>query len=162
MVNAPPRAGDGVRTHDNDVGNVVLYQLSYTRNIAAGGRRPGLRPGANPEIIGSRRRGSSAISPRFFKKGTAELPLHPTPGLFQAVTCQLPPLLLYITMDRSMRGTTIGGFESVFGIVSHRSRGAMEARLTVVSGKTNKKTIALTPPPKSVAAEMLISRFPIP
>ena len=25
------RAGDGVRTHDNDVGNVVLYQLSYTR-----------------------------------------------------------------------------------------------------------------------------------
>ena len=27
----PKRAGDGVRTHDNDVGNVVLYQLSYTR-----------------------------------------------------------------------------------------------------------------------------------
>ena len=26
------RAGDGIRTHDNDVGNVVLYQLSYTRN----------------------------------------------------------------------------------------------------------------------------------
>ena len=25
------RAGDGTRTHDNDVGNVVLYQLSYTR-----------------------------------------------------------------------------------------------------------------------------------
>ncbi len=25
------RAGDGIRTHDNDVGNVVLYQLSYTR-----------------------------------------------------------------------------------------------------------------------------------
>ena len=25
------RAGDGVQTHDNDVGNVVLYQLSYTR-----------------------------------------------------------------------------------------------------------------------------------
>src|SRR5512140_1363911 len=24
-------AGDGIRTHDNDVGNVVLYQLSYTR-----------------------------------------------------------------------------------------------------------------------------------
>ena len=24
-------AGDGVRTHDNHVGNVVLYQLSYTR-----------------------------------------------------------------------------------------------------------------------------------
>ena len=26
------RAGDGIRTHDNDVGNVVLYQLSYTRD----------------------------------------------------------------------------------------------------------------------------------
>ena len=25
------RAGDGIRTHDNDVGNVVLYQLSYAR-----------------------------------------------------------------------------------------------------------------------------------
>ena len=25
------RAGDGIRTHDNHVGNVVLYQLSYTR-----------------------------------------------------------------------------------------------------------------------------------
>ena len=27
----PTRAGDGIRTHDNNVGNVVLYQLSYTR-----------------------------------------------------------------------------------------------------------------------------------
>jgi hypothetical protein len=26
------RAGDGNRTHDNDVGNVVLCQLSYARN----------------------------------------------------------------------------------------------------------------------------------
>ena len=26
-----PRAGDRIRTDDNDVGNVVLYQLSYTR-----------------------------------------------------------------------------------------------------------------------------------
>jgi hypothetical protein len=25
------RAGDEIRTHDNNVGNVVLYQLSYTR-----------------------------------------------------------------------------------------------------------------------------------
>ncbi len=25
------KASDGVRTHDHDVGNVVLYQLSYTR-----------------------------------------------------------------------------------------------------------------------------------
>ena len=29
------RAGDGIRTHDNDVGNVVLYQLSYTRADAS-------------------------------------------------------------------------------------------------------------------------------
>jgi hypothetical protein len=31
-------AGDGIRTHDNHVGNVVLYQLSYTRDpsIAVG------------------------------------------------------------------------------------------------------------------------------
>ena len=35
------RAGDGIRTHDNHVGNVVLYQLSYTR----------IR---KPNIIGSR------------------------------------------------------------------------------------------------------------
>ena len=27
----PREAGDGIRTHDNHVGNVVLYQLSYTR-----------------------------------------------------------------------------------------------------------------------------------
>jgi hypothetical protein len=26
------KAGDGIRTHDNNVGNVVLYQLSYARN----------------------------------------------------------------------------------------------------------------------------------
>jgi hypothetical protein len=26
-----PRAGDRIRTDDNNVGNVVLYQLSYTR-----------------------------------------------------------------------------------------------------------------------------------
>lgn len=30
-VDPPRRAGDGIRTHDNHVGNVVLYQLSYTR-----------------------------------------------------------------------------------------------------------------------------------
>lgn len=28
------RAGDGIRTHDNNVGNVVLYQLSYARGSA--------------------------------------------------------------------------------------------------------------------------------
>ena len=36
------RAGDGIRTHDNDVGNVVLYQLSYTR--ACGHWRAGHSP----------------------------------------------------------------------------------------------------------------------
>ncbi len=30
-ANRPRRAGDGIRTHDNHVGNVMLYQLSYTR-----------------------------------------------------------------------------------------------------------------------------------
>jgi hypothetical protein len=25
------KAGDGIRTHDSHVGNVTLYQLSYTR-----------------------------------------------------------------------------------------------------------------------------------
>jgi hypothetical protein len=34
------RAGDGIRTHDNDVGNVVLYQLSYTRTAANHGLDP--------------------------------------------------------------------------------------------------------------------------
>ena len=29
------RAGDRTRTDDNDVGNVVLYQLSYTRKPRA-------------------------------------------------------------------------------------------------------------------------------
>jgi hypothetical protein len=29
---AKEKAGDGIRTHDNNVGNVVLYQLSYTRD----------------------------------------------------------------------------------------------------------------------------------
>ncbi len=33
------RAGDGIRTHDNDVGNVVLYQLSYTRALGRAGAR---------------------------------------------------------------------------------------------------------------------------
>jgi hypothetical protein len=31
-------AGDEVRTHDNHVGNVVLYQLSYARNCRLGKR----------------------------------------------------------------------------------------------------------------------------
>ena len=30
-VDTRDEAGDGIRTHDNHVGNVVLYQLSYTR-----------------------------------------------------------------------------------------------------------------------------------
>jgi hypothetical protein len=31
MADGFPRAGDRIRTDDNNVGNVVLYQLSYTR-----------------------------------------------------------------------------------------------------------------------------------
>src|SRR5262249_47535968 len=31
-------AGDEIRTHDNHVGNVVLYQLSYARSLLAGRR----------------------------------------------------------------------------------------------------------------------------
>jgi hypothetical protein len=41
-----PRAGDGIRTHDNDVGNVVLYQLSYTRANAKTHAHP--RCGSQP------------------------------------------------------------------------------------------------------------------
>ena len=44
------RAGDGIRTHDNDVGNVVLYQLSYTRPKQCG-------------IIGSPEPYSRAVTP---------------------------------------------------------------------------------------------------
>jgi hypothetical protein len=35
-------AGDGIRTHDNHVGNVVLYQLSYTRGAVSRRRRQAL------------------------------------------------------------------------------------------------------------------------
>ena len=35
MIHVIQRAGDGVRTHDNDVGKVLLYQLSYTRKTEA-------------------------------------------------------------------------------------------------------------------------------
>ena len=34
------RAGDRIRTDDNDVGNVVLYQLSYTRSFGRGKHSP--------------------------------------------------------------------------------------------------------------------------
>ena len=37
------KAGEGTRTLDNDVGNVVLYQLSYTRNAnVPGGEQGGI------------------------------------------------------------------------------------------------------------------------
>ena len=39
------KAGDGIRTHDNHVGNVVLYQLSYTRDKR---RRDGCFTERNP------------------------------------------------------------------------------------------------------------------
>ena len=50
------RAGDGTRTRDNHVGNVVLYQLSYTR---AGEIRRG-------RIMAASRTGSSEESQRAF------------------------------------------------------------------------------------------------
>ena len=34
------RAGDGTRTHDSDLGKVVLYQLSYTRVLPIAGGIP--------------------------------------------------------------------------------------------------------------------------
>ena len=51
------RAGDGIRTHDNHVGNVVLYQLSYTRILDLfEGSRQFMQPltPENPVIIGYR------------------------------------------------------------------------------------------------------------
>ena len=54
----PARAGDGIRTHDNDVGNVVLYQLSYTRALellvgpVAPVRTASPRQGLESRIIG--------------------------------------------------------------------------------------------------------------
>jgi len=50
-------AGDGIRTHDNHVGNVVLYQLSYTRGTVPqqprSARKTGQTRGAQePRIIG--------------------------------------------------------------------------------------------------------------
>ncbi len=52
MSSEQQRAGDGVRTHDNDVGNVVLYQLSYTRTVGAnyGVQSPALAPGRIPKL----------------------------------------------------------------------------------------------------------------
>ena len=49
-------AGDGIRTHDNHVGNVVLYQLSYTRRSHPQGRKP------SPE-----QRNSSLQTPRDYR-----------------------------------------------------------------------------------------------
>ena len=40
------RAGDGIRTHDNHLGKVVLYQLSYTRIELD-------LPATTPQICGS-------------------------------------------------------------------------------------------------------------
>ena len=51
------RAGDGLRTHDNNVGNVVLSQLSYTRILSPyvtgsrSGGRP-VRPDGNKGLYG--------------------------------------------------------------------------------------------------------------
>src|SRR5437016_2265043 len=43
-ANRKKKAGDGIRTHDNDVGNVVLYQLSYTRMFGSPCKPPIKRP----------------------------------------------------------------------------------------------------------------------
>ena len=49
MADSFPKAGDRIRTDDNNVGNVVLYQLSYTR--ASGGQyRPADRKIAYPGL----------------------------------------------------------------------------------------------------------------
>ena len=54
------RAGDGIRTHDNDVGNVVLYQLSYTRTFNAISRGACRAPMPQPSRL---RRGFSPAGP---------------------------------------------------------------------------------------------------
>ena len=51
-------AGDGIRTHDNHVGNVVLYQLSYTRGVPQK-ERSASRPG--PTGIGPRSPGTPRL-----------------------------------------------------------------------------------------------------
>ena len=44
IANSFQKAGDRTRTDDNDVGNVVLYQLSYTRTAARRARGGGSGP----------------------------------------------------------------------------------------------------------------------
>ena len=39
-----PRAGDGVRTHDIQLGKLALYQLSYTRNAHSKEPQIGIEP----------------------------------------------------------------------------------------------------------------------
>ena len=63
------RAGDGIRTHDNHVGNVVLYQLSYTRSGFAVARQ--FCREAKPAAFGSARRDwSFGDQPRKPRTGT--------------------------------------------------------------------------------------------
>src|SRR5687768_1917900 len=48
------RAGDGTRTHDLHVGNVSLYQLSYTRNFQThycAKTGPSVKPGRASEAL---------------------------------------------------------------------------------------------------------------
>ncbi len=70
------KAGDGTRTHDDHVGNVVLYHLSYTRfellvfqpfPLGACGR------GLNRPIIGPAKPTTRAVSPCFLS------PVPPSP-----------------------------------------------------------------------------------
>ena len=63
------RAGDGIRTHDNNVGNVVLYQLSYTRTDQA---EPVEGPGG-PTALAYPPRLSATAAPSVENTGTQEL-----------------------------------------------------------------------------------------
>ena len=40
LTDSPPRAGNGTRTRDPNLGKVVLYQLSYSRMGRKGLRNP--------------------------------------------------------------------------------------------------------------------------
>ncbi len=43
FTESPPRAGNGTRTRDPNLGKVVLYQLSYSRITPESSLRPGTR-----------------------------------------------------------------------------------------------------------------------
>ena len=70
------------------VGNVVLYQLSYTRIFGETETIARSRPEANPEIIGSQGPGSRAIGLHFCEMVTVDgvyppLQSYPQPSFWQ-------------------------------------------------------------------------------